>query len=163
MKLFNGFGNKGNDKNEQDTFADEQNIEEYEEVEDDYSIPPNQDNVVDFRAAVAGFSNGEQNIPSELNKPMRVVIVEPTSYDDVQQIANHLKSAKPILLNFERTDAETATRIIDFMSGVTYALDGAINRVGDNIFLCSPKNVNVSVADIHTPTSGKGSDRLPWE
>lgn len=79
-------------------------------------------------------------------KQIKVMVVEPFSFDDAQHVADHLKNKKPVVVNFENTDAEIAKRIIDFISGTTYALAGNIQKVGNNIFLCAPSNVDVSYA-----------------
>ncbi len=85
------------------------------------------------------------NLPSTQQKQqMKVMVVEPFSFDDAQQVADHLKNRKPVVLNFENTDNEVAKRMVDFISGTTYALGGNIQKVGHDIFLCAPNNVDVS-------------------
>lgn len=108
---------------------------------------PRPDNVVNIStAANSKFSR------------MKVVVIEPRSFDDVQQVANCLKEKKPVVINFENTDAEDAKRIIDFISGTTYALAGDIKKVGRNVFLCAPSNVNVA----YTQDRSTGPMDLPW-
>jgi len=75
--------------------------------------------------------------------PMKVVLVEPTSYDEVQSICDDLKSKKPIIINFENMDKEIARRMVDFISGAVYALDGTIQKVSNGIVLVAPSNVDV--------------------
>lgn len=87
-------------------------------------------------------TNTNTNIPAV--KPMKVMVVEPLAFDDAQQISDHLKNKKPVVINFENTDTDVAKRIIDFISGTTYALSGNIQKVGNNIFLCAPNNVDVA-------------------
>lgn len=77
-------------------------------------------------------------------KPIKVIVVEPYSFDDAQQIADHLKNRKPVVVNFETTDKEVAKRMVDFISGTTYALSGNIQKIGSNIFFCVPSNVDIS-------------------
>ena len=89
---------------------------------------------------------------------MKVVVIEPRSFDDVQQVANCLREKKPVVINFENTDADDAKRIIDFISGTTYALAGDIKKVGRNVFLCAPSNVNVAYTQEHSA----GPMDLPW-
>ena len=71
------------------------------------------------------------------------MVVEPFTFDDAQHIADHLKNRKPVVVNLESTEPEVAKRMIDFISGTTYALGGTIQKVGNNIFLCAPVNVDV--------------------
>ena len=75
--------------------------------------------------------------------PMKVVLVEPTSYDEVQSICDDLRSKKPVIINFEEMDKEIAKRMVDFISGAVYALDGTIQKVSNGIVLVAPSNVDV--------------------
>lgn len=93
-------------------------------------------------------------------KPMKVMVLEPLSFDDAQHIADHLKNKKPVVINFENTDTDIAKRIIDFVSGTTYALSGNIQKVGNNIFLCAPNNVDVAFSPDDTALSEKVV--MPW-
>ena len=78
---------------------------------------------------------------------MNVIVIEPQSFDDAQQVAVNLQKKKPVVLNFERTEKSVASRIIDFISGITYALNGDIKKISNNVFLCAPHNVNVSYSE----------------
>lgn len=75
--------------------------------------------------------------------PMKVVVVEPTSYDEVQDICNNLKSKKPIIINFENIDKDVAKRMVDFISGAVFALDGTIQKVSNGIVIVAPSNVDI--------------------
>jgi len=74
---------------------------------------------------------------------MRIIVVDPSAFDDVQLVADYLKQDRPVVINFENADQETAARIIDFVSGVTYALGGSIQKVGNHIFFAAPSNIDV--------------------
>ena len=78
---------------------------------------------------------------------MNVVVIEPQSFDDAQQVAINLQKKKPVVLNFENTEKSVANRIIDFVSGTTYALNGDIKKISNNVILCAPSNVNVSYSE----------------
>ncbi|MGI6541877.1 MAG: cell division protein SepF [Limnochordia bacterium] len=78
---------------------------------------------------------------------MRMVVVEPTSFDEVQSICDHLKERRPVIVSVEDLDKELSKRIIDFVSGTTYAIDGNIQRVGESIFIFTPSGVQVE-ADV---------------
>jgi cell division inhibitor SepF len=71
-------------------------------------------------------------------------VVTPTKFDAVTQIADLLLEKKTVLLNLENTNKETAKRLIDFLSGVAYALGGGVQKVADNTFAVTPSNVAVS-------------------
>ena len=77
-------------------------------------------------------------------KNSKVVIVEPRVYAEAQDISEHLKNKRAIIVNLQRIDREQGVRIIDFLSGTVYALGGDIQRIGNDIFLCTPENVEVT-------------------
>lgn len=74
---------------------------------------------------------------------MRVVVIQPESFEEARDITNHLKSKKPIVVNLESVEKNVARRIIDFLSGAVYALDGDIQKVSNGIFIIAPNNVNI--------------------
>src|SRR4051812_44464018 len=76
--------------------------------------------------------------------PQRVHLVVPRSFNDAQQIADKFKEGMPVILNLQGADAELSKRLIDFTSGLTYALNGGMQRVADKVFLLTPRNVEVS-------------------
>jgi cell division inhibitor SepF len=76
-----------------------------------------------------------------------VGIVPPRTFNDAQQIADQLKRGHPVIVDLQSTDGELAKRIIDFASGLTYALDGSMQRVADKVFLLTPPDVEVSAED----------------
>ncbi|HXY84428.1 MAG TPA: cell division protein SepF [Gaiellaceae bacterium] len=74
----------------------------------------------------------------------RVHLVVPRSFNDAQQIADKFKDSIPVILNLQSSDQDLSKRLIDFASGLTYALDGGMQRVADKVFLLTPRNVEVS-------------------
>jgi cell division inhibitor SepF len=78
------------------------------------------------------------------NKTMKVVVCEPDSFDEVQMLADHLKNRKQVILNFENTPKDLSQRILDFVSGTTYALDGNSQQLGQHVFIFTPSNVEIS-------------------
>ena len=78
---------------------------------------------------------------------VRVHLVLPRSFNDAQQIADKFKQGMPVILNLQGADAELSKRLIDFTSGLTYALNGGMQRVADKVFLLTPKNVEVSAEE----------------
>lgn len=73
----------------------------------------------------------------------KVILSEPRSYNEVQEIADHLRSRRSVIMNLHRVKPEQAKRIIDFLSGTVYALNGDIQKLGNNIFICTPENVDI--------------------
>ena len=82
-------------------------------------------------------------------RPQRVEVnlVVPKNFNDAQQIADKFKADIPVIVNLQSSDTELAKRLIDFGSGLTYALDGGMQRVGEKIFLLTPRNVEVSAEE----------------
>ena len=77
----------------------------------------------------------------------RVHIVTPKNFNDAQRIADKFKSTVPVIINLQECDNELAKRLIDFGSGLTYALDGGMQKVADKVFLFTPSNVTVSAEE----------------
>ncbi len=78
---------------------------------------------------------------------VRVHLVIPRSFNDAQQIADKFKQSIPVILNLQNADTELSKRLIDFASGLTYALNGGMQRVADKVFLLTPRNVEVSAEE----------------
>ena len=78
---------------------------------------------------------------------VRVHLVVPRSFNDAQQIADKFKEGTPVILNLQGSDSDLSKRLIDFGSGLTYALDGGMQRVADKVFLLTPRNVEVSAEE----------------
>jgi cell division inhibitor SepF len=78
---------------------------------------------------------------------IQVHLVVPKSFNDAQQIADQYKDSIPVILNLQGTDTDLSKRLIDFSSGLTYALDGGMQRIADKVFLLTPRNVEVSAEE----------------
>ncbi|MEQ9121818.1 MAG: cell division protein SepF, partial [Alphaproteobacteria bacterium] len=79
--------------------------------------------------------------------PSEVHLVVPKSFNDAQQIADRFKAGVPVILNLQSAETDLAKRLIDFSSGLTYALDGGMQRVADKVFMLTPRNVEVSAEE----------------
>ena len=73
----------------------------------------------------------------------KMVLFEPRSFDEAEEIARHLKSRRAAVVNLHKLQRDYAQRTIDFLTGVVVALDGSIQKIGHNVILCTPKNVGV--------------------
>jgi cell division inhibitor SepF len=78
---------------------------------------------------------------------VQVHLVIPKSFNDAQQVADQFKDDVPVILNLQGTDTDLSKRLIDFASGLTYALDGGMQRIADKVFLLTPRNVEVSAEE----------------
>jgi cell division inhibitor SepF len=85
--------------------------------------------------------------PNGRGGDVRVHWVAPKSFNDVQDVADKFKDEIPVILNLQETDTDLAKRLIDFSSGLTYALDGGMQRIAEKVFLLTPRNVEVSAEE----------------
>jgi cell division inhibitor SepF len=103
--------------------------EQFEEMEQQETQPPvtRKSNIVSLHT----------------QKNIRLVLFEPRVFEETQEIADNLKSYRPVVVNLHRVRRDQAVRIIDFLSGTVYALGGTIQRIGPHVFICTPANVDV--------------------
>ena len=124
---------------EDDYFADDRTVAE--------------DNVLNLgnrgrkKTAAAGSSN-VVSLPTAA--PMKMMVYRPVSYEDTQTIIDNLKSRKPVIVNMEELEIDCAQRILDFMAGAIYALDGTIYKISRGIFVVAPTNYDVIGNDGYT-------------
>ena len=81
------------------------------------------------------------------NGDVRVHLVIPKSFNDAQQIADKFKDSVPVILNLQGAETDLSKRLIDFASGLTYALDGGMQRIADKVFMLTPRNVEISAEE----------------
>jgi cell division inhibitor SepF len=88
----------------------------------------------------------KQNVVSlqSIQQSSKVVLIEPRVYAEAQEIADELRNRKAVVVNLQRIDHDQARRIVDFLSGTVYAIGGDIQKVGTDIFLCTPDNIEVT-------------------
>lgn len=121
-------------------FFEEDLEEEYEDVEID----------TEETAKTSMFEKAKSTRTSDAvkalnaNKDSHLVLFEPRAYSETQDIANYLKQKRAAVVNLHRLQKEQSKRVIDFLSGVIYAIEGDIQQIGPKIFLCTPKNIGVS-------------------
>ncbi|KUO60724.1 MAG: cell division protein SepF [Gracilibacter sp. BRH_c7a] len=144
-------------------FGDDENEEEYGNNELEEAYTPRGENYRNNREDVLREPLPKENFSRDLafrensskkksasvvsihtQKQVRVIVVEPVSFEEAQGIAEHLKARKSVILNLEKTGENLCQRIVDFISGTTYALGGNMQKVGNGIFLFVPNNVDIS-------------------
>lgn len=81
------------------------------------------------------------------NGDVRVHLVIPKSFNDAQQVADRFKQDVPVILNLQGVETDLSKRLIDFASGLTYALDGGMQRIADKVFMLTPRNVEISAEE----------------
>lgn len=90
---------------------------------------------------------------SKVSMDTKMVLFEPRSFDEAEEVARHLKDKRAAVVNLHRLGREYSQRTIDFLTGVVFALDGSIQKIGTNVILCAPKSVGV-----HGKISLEGDD-----
>ena len=85
--------------------------------------------------------------PVDNGNDIQVHLVIPRNFNDAQQVADQFKRSVPVILNLQTADHELSKRMIDFCSGLTYALDGGMQRIAEKMFLLTPRNVDVSAEE----------------
>lgn len=137
MSLLDKFKEQFADRDEEEEVRDEEMEEEEQQqaVNPAAAVPP--------KASVSR-NMGHMAAPRQMAKPYTMVVVNPKSFKDAEKIGDHLKAQRPVVMNMEKTDADEAQRIVDFVQGIMYALDGRIDRISESIYLCAPNNMSVS-------------------
>ena len=130
---------------EEDEYWDEEAYAAEEELErtyDDWSEPEGGG----AQTAVAQ-APAERRLEAVSGAAVKVHLVVPRSFNDAQSIADKFKDSVPVIVNLQSADPELSKRLIDFSSGLTYALSGSMQRVADRVFLLTPRNVEVSAEE----------------
>lgn len=130
-----------------DVFEDE----EEEEINDEAN--QEQDNF----AVVSSKKNKVLNLHTTTQ--MKVVVFEPTEFDEVTGIVDNIKNRKPVVINLENLEADLAKKFFDFLNGSIYALDGSIQKISSGIFILAPNNVEIA-GNIKDELKSKGV--FPW-
>jgi len=148
-----------------DDYDEDETLAPHEELERSYQERPNvrklnggRGSRNDYDDIFADEPRPRRSSSSSAPSPVRAVeparpsrvqvhLVIPKNFNDAQQIADKFKVDVPVIVNLQSSETELAKRLIDFCSGLTYALDGGMQRVGDKIFLLTPRNVEVSAEE----------------
>lgn len=125
----------------------------YSESFGTYDEPEDTDNGMSMGQGLGmaqGTGMGAQGISlsSASGSALEMKVVKPESFDSVAQIADHLLSRRTVVLNLEDTNKETARRIIDFLSGVAYSIDGSLKKIANSAYVVTPANVDVGDAKL---------------
>ena len=113
----------------------------------------------------AYYNISEEDAVKEADKTgNKMILLEPRAYSESQQIADHLKKRNSVVVNLKRVTSDQAKRIIDFLSGVIYAIGGSMQKIGVGIYLVAPKNVNVQgkITDDAEKPSKSTDEELDW-
>ncbi len=111
----------------------------FDDMEDDFSSGSTSSR----RTPPFGGSNGNKVVNIHTTAQMQVVLVKPDRFDNVSDIAEHLRSKHAVVLNLEATNKDVARRLVDFLSGCAYALDGKIKKIAISTYIITPYNVDI--------------------
>ncbi|OPZ86038.1 MAG: Cell division protein SepF [Firmicutes bacterium ADurb.Bin419] len=115
---------------------DEELMEKEEEVKEEVEKPQ-------FIQTISKKTSPGKVVNIHSSSQFKVVVMQPENFNDAQDICDHLKNKKPIVINLEGLEKDLAQRIIDFLSGSVYSLDGSIQKVSSEIFIVAPYNVDI--------------------
>ena len=133
------FGFAGDDDKDSDALEKDEIQAQTFEPKDE----PHAANVVDFSSAIAVRENSRGTLIKS-----KITTIRPKSFvDDAQTIANCLREKVPVIINFENTETSDAQRIVDFISGTIYALNGTLKQVSQKVFISAPNNVTVTYTE----------------
>ena len=133
-------------------------------------------------SAFAVSANAVRKAPAEFTKPsdaakavpierrlsvagtnaFKLVLIEPKSFDECPKLVDGLKGRRPIIINLEKIETETAKKIFDFLSGATYALNGSVQKIANNIFIFAPESVDISANQDDRGGFDFGANKSPW-
>ena len=115
-------------------------------LDDDYAEMEEDQYEEEYEPEQKQKTTQKQNVVSlqSIQKSSKVVLIEPRVYAEAQDIADELRNRKAVVVNLQRIDHDQARRIVDFLSGTVYAIGGDIQKIGTDIFLCTPDNIEVT-------------------
>ncbi len=145
-------GGAGPETQIEDRYRERPNVRRLRRRRDEFDDIFAEDEGADAPAAGARAGRGRSTtvlkpVGGRGNGDVRVHLVVPKSFNDAQQIADKFKDSIPVILNLQGSDSDLAKRLIDFASGLTYALDGGMQRIADKVFMLTPRNVEISAEE----------------
>ncbi len=120
----------------------------YSDTFGSYDEPEDTDAGMTAQAPMGGMGGAGISLSGSSGSALEMKVVKPESFDSVAQIADHLISRRTVVLNLENTNKETSRRLIDFLSGVAYSIDGSLKKIASNAYVITPSNVNVGDAKL---------------
>ena len=92
----------------------------------------------------------------------KLVVIEPKSFDECPKLVDSLKGRRPVIINLEKIETETAKKIFDFLSGATYALNGSVQKIANNVFIFAPESVDIAASQDVRGGFDFGANKSPW-
>ena len=146
-----------------------------EEIDDDFTedeVNSMKDEIrKEERKSVSGFTPRgaepakavpvEKRVSIAGTNAFKLVVIEPKSFDECPKLVDSLKGRRPVIINLEKIETETAKKIFDFLSGATYALNGNVQKVANTIFIFAPESVDIT-ANQEERGFEFGGNKNPW-
>ena len=117
---------------------------------------------VSIEGKVSAYPQSSKTQGFGATNPFKLVVIEPKSFDECPRLVDNLKSRKPVIINLEKIESDTARKIFDFLSGATYALNGNVQKVANNIFVFAPENVDIAANIEHKSIDFAGDSKNIW-
>ena len=143
-----------------DTFKKLVGIEEVEDEFDEEELQAEKERISkeNIRKSSSEYKAARSSQASEAPK---LVVIEPKSFDECPKLVDSLKGRRPVIINLEKIETEVAKKIFDFLSGATYALNGNVQKVANNIFIFAPESVDIA-ANQDERGFDFGGNKNPW-
>lgn len=94
----------------------------------------------------------------------KTILVEPRAFSEAQQIADYLKTNNQVVVNFKRVTSDVSKRIMDFLNGIIYAIEGTMQKLGPGIVICAPKGFEIegNISEEESKKTSKKDDMNEW-
>ena len=160
----------GMEEIEDDEIVTEQELEEAKrkivrETEKETKIMPSfkkSINTSERMSSSSSYRGTEKRFSVTNTSSLKLILIEPKGYEDCTKLVDCLKARKPVIINLEKLETESARKIFDFLSGATYALSGNVQKIANNIFIFAPENVAVSAQQPSISNVADVDDKNPW-
>ena len=164
MGMFNKFKDLiGLEEYDEDEFEAEEEAYKQPSPFERRHIEPRQPMSTSPRYETGNIVPMQNKTVKSITNAFKLVVIEPQGFDECSKLVDSLKSRKPIIVNLEKLDSDTARKIFDFLGGATYALNGNVQKVANNIFVFAPENVAIFAEGENKPYSFAGTDENPWK
>ncbi len=107
--------------------------------------------------------SSQKNISFNGTSAFKLVVIEPKRFEECPKLVDSLRGRRPIIINLEKIETETAKKIFDFLSGATYALNGNVQKVANNIFIFAPESVDISASQDERGFDFSQKSSSPWK
>ena len=122
-------------------------------------LNPDDEDEVEYEETTEIVKSGNKE-----NYKNKTILVEPRAFSEAQQIADYLKARNQVVVNFKRVTSDVSKRIMDFLNGIVYAIDGKMEKLGPGIVLCAPKGFEIegNISEEDSKKSSKKDDLGEW-